>query len=109
MPAILYFGKLVLAESSCVSLSCLMIFRFGVIEVVVERPAVNSLFSASREVEDMMTARLGAVLMPHGLGHFLGLDVHDVGGIPKVGLVLSCLRWDPMPCFLPYPTPLTLF
>lgn len=32
------------------------------------------------DVGDMVEARLGAVFMPHGLGHFLGLDVHDVGG-----------------------------
>ena len=35
-------------------------------------------------VDDMMAVRLGAVFMPHGLGHFMGLDVHDVNGYPKV-------------------------
>jgi len=31
-------------------------------------------------VDDMMKCRLGAVFQPHGLGHFLGIDTHDVGG-----------------------------
>lgn len=31
-------------------------------------------------VEDMMAQRLGAVFMPHGLGHLLGIDTHDPGG-----------------------------
>ncbi|XP_019722335.1 xaa-Pro dipeptidase [Hippocampus comes] len=34
-------------------------------------------------VEDMMKVHLGAVFMPHGLGHLLGIDVHDVGGYPE--------------------------
>ncbi|XP_060110131.1 xaa-Pro dipeptidase isoform X2 [Heteronotia binoei] len=34
-------------------------------------------------VDDMVKVHLGAVFMPHGLGHFLGIDVHDVGGYPE--------------------------
>ncbi|XP_034237042.1 xaa-Pro dipeptidase [Thrips palmi] len=32
------------------------------------------------DVDEMLKAGLGAVFQPHGLGHLLGLDVHDVGG-----------------------------
>ncbi|KAJ8398549.1 hypothetical protein AAFF_G00420770 [Aldrovandia affinis] len=35
------------------------------------------------DVEDMIKAHMGAVFMPHGLGHLLGIDVHDVGGYPE--------------------------
>jgi len=35
------------------------------------------------EVDDMIKLHLGAVFMPHGLGHLMGLDVHDVGGYPE--------------------------
>lgn len=31
-------------------------------------------------VDDMMKAGLNEIFQPHGLGHLLGLDVHDVGG-----------------------------
>lgn len=34
-------------------------------------------------VDDMMKVRLGAIFMPHGLGHFMGIDTHDVGGYPE--------------------------
>ncbi|XP_043937818.1 xaa-Pro dipeptidase [Protopterus annectens] len=34
-------------------------------------------------VDDMLKVHLGAVFMPHGLGHLIGIDVHDVGGYPE--------------------------
>lgn len=35
------------------------------------------------EVDDLMKEDVFALFFPHGLGHFLGLDTHDVGGYPK--------------------------
>ncbi|KAJ1619237.1 peptidase M24, structural domain-containing protein [Pavlovales sp. CCMP2436] len=32
------------------------------------------------EVEEMLEHDIGAIFMPHGLGHFIGIDTHDVGG-----------------------------
>eukprot|EP01041_Mallomonas_annulata_P004171 gene4171-8290_t len=32
------------------------------------------------DVEDMVACDLGAVFFPHGLGHLIGCDTHDVGG-----------------------------
>ncbi|KAM7059477.1 xaa-Pro dipeptidase isoform 1-T1 [Molossus nigricans] len=43
----------------------------------------------SGSVDAMVQAHLGAVFMPHGLGHFLGIDVHDVGGYPEVSVDTS--------------------
>lgn len=32
------------------------------------------------DVQEMLDGGLGAIFQPHGLGHLMGLDVHDVGG-----------------------------
>ena len=34
-------------------------------------------------IDDIMEEDIFALFFPHGLGHFLGLDTHDVGGYPK--------------------------
>ncbi|VDP52462.1 unnamed protein product [Heligmosomoides polygyrus] len=41
------------------------------------------------DVDEMLSARLGAVFMPHGLGHLIGLDVHDCGGYLGVQLTVG--------------------
>ncbi len=51
-------------------------------QVVLEELKTMGLLQG--EVDDMMKVHLGAHFMPHGMGHLLGLDVHDVGGYPEV-------------------------
>jgi len=34
----------------------------------------------NKSLDELVELRLGAVFMPHGLGHLIGIDTHDVGG-----------------------------
>ncbi|MGH9858039.1 MAG: M24B family metallopeptidase, partial [Acidobacteriota bacterium] len=49
--------------------------------VIGERLAEIGLIKGS--LEELLENHIPALFMPHGLGHFMGLDVHDPGGYPK--------------------------
>nr|KAG5703400.1 hypothetical protein BaRGS_022449 [Batillaria attramentaria] len=49
----------------------------------VELEALKKMGVVQGDVDAMMAVRLGAIFMPHGLGHFMGIDTHDVGGYPE--------------------------
>lgn len=36
------------------------------------------------DIDEMLEKRVSAIFFPHGLGHFIGIDTHDVGGYPDV-------------------------
>lgn len=47
-------------------------------KVILEHLKAGGLLTG--DIDEMMKVNLGAVFMPHGLGHFMGIDVHDVHG-----------------------------
>ena len=46
--------------------------------------------NAQGDLEEMVKVYMGAVFFPHDLGHFVGIDTHDVGGYPEVRFILQC-------------------
>jgi len=51
-------------------------------KVIIEHLVKIGILQGS--VDEMMAEFMGAVFMPHGLGHLLGMNVHDVGGYPEM-------------------------
>lgn len=48
--------------------------------VILQGLVDHGILSKDFSVEDMIKDRIGYYFMPHGLGHLMGLEVHDVGG-----------------------------
>lgn len=51
--------------------------------LLAERTHLEHLIAAGLiqgNIDEMIKLRIPAIFMPHGLGHFLGIDTHDVGG-----------------------------
>ena len=51
------------------------------VRVIAERLRDIGIIQGS--VDDLIANHIPALFMPHGLGHFMGLDVHDPGGYPE--------------------------
>lgn len=49
-------------------------------EILTQLIEIGLLVPKGKSVTELVEMRLGAVFMPHGLGHFIGIDTHDVGG-----------------------------
>ena len=47
--------------------------------VILQELQKLGLINPGFSVEEMLEKKIDRVFMPHGLGHFVGLDVHDVG------------------------------
>ena len=51
---------------------------------IAEKAIISALLAAgvlhNGTVDEIAEARVGGVFFPHGLGHLIGCDTHDVGG-----------------------------
>lgn len=51
--------------------------------VAIEGLQKLGIFKSGPSVEEILESRTSAAFLPHGLGHYLGMDTHDTGGHPN--------------------------
>lgn len=49
-------------------------------KVIMQHLQQHKILKSEFTIEEMQKKRVGAIFFPHGLGHLLGMRVHDVGG-----------------------------
>ncbi|KAK6454767.1 X-Pro dipeptidase [Scheffersomyces xylosifermentans] len=52
-------------------------------KVLIEEFLKLGIFKSEFTVEEIFKSKVSARFFPHGLGHLLGMDTHDVGGYPN--------------------------
>ncbi|KAF9119572.1 hypothetical protein BGW39_000217 [Mortierella sp. 14UC] len=52
-------------------------------KIAVEGLQKAGAIKAEYSIEELLEKHVDGIFFPHGLGHMIGLDVHDVGGYPK--------------------------
>jgi len=59
--------------------------------LLITRELVANSFATGTE-SDLLANKISSYFLPHGVGHFVGLDVHDTGTYPKIlqpGMVIT--------------------
>lgn len=71
-------------------LDCIAMLRDGVsweeVHLQAHRIAIDGLLSLGvlkGDRKEILAARTSTAFLPHGLGHYLGMDTHDTGGHPN--------------------------
>ncbi|ODQ64789.1 hypothetical protein NADFUDRAFT_52412 [Nadsonia fulvescens var. elongata DSM 6958] len=51
--------------------------------ILIKHFLALGIFKSDFSIEEILKSRVSCSFLPHGLGHLLGLDTHDVGGKPN--------------------------
>ncbi|KAJ4268963.1 hypothetical protein NW762_003034 [Fusarium torreyae] len=69
---------------------CIEVLKEGVlwddVHLLAHKIAIDGLLAAGilkGDKDEILKARTSAAFLPHGLGHYLGMDTHDTGGNPN--------------------------